>query len=75
MAKKETKVSFEKNMEKLHAIVQSIESGDLGLEEMIKKYEEGVLMIKSCREILDEAELKINKLLDDSDKTVPFKQE
>ena len=75
MAKKTEKPSFEDNIEKLQATVDEIESGELGLEEMIAKYEDGIKLIKACREILDKAELKINKLLEDSDKAEPFEPE
>jgi len=72
MTKKDKTPPFEKNIEKLQEIVEAIESGDLGLEETISKYEEGGKIIKACREILDKAELKITKLVENSDKTEPF---
>ena len=75
MAKKDKEPSFEQNLEKLQSIVEKIESGELGLEDMIKQYEDGIKLIKACREILDTAELKINKLLEDSDETESFEPE
>jgi exodeoxyribonuclease VII small subunit len=72
MAKKDKTPSFEGNIEKLQEIVEAIESGNLGIEETITKYEEGGKIIKSCREILDKAELKISRLVENSDKTEPF---
>ena len=72
MTKKDKTPSFEENIEKLQEIVEAIESGGLGLEETISKYEEGGKIIKTCREILDKAELKISKLVENSDKTEPF---
>ncbi len=74
MSKKDKVPTFEENIEKLQQIVDAIESGELGLEETIAKYEEGGKLIKLCRDILDKAELKISKLLEDSDKTEPFTQ-
>ncbi len=72
MAKKEKQNSFEENLEKLQVIVDRVDSGELGLEQMIASYEEGLSLIKICKSILDGAELKINKLVEDSDKTEPF---
>jgi exodeoxyribonuclease VII small subunit len=72
MTKKDKTPSFEENIEQLEKIVESIESGGIGLEETIAKYEEGGKIIKTCRDILDKAELKISKLVENSDKTEPF---
>ncbi|HOO55208.1 MAG TPA: exodeoxyribonuclease VII small subunit [bacterium] len=75
MAKKDKDAGFEQNMEKLQRIVEEVESGELGLEETINKYEDGMKLIKKAREILDKAELKITKLVEDSEKTEPFEDE
>ena len=39
-----------------------MESGELPLEAMIAKYEEGVALAKTCQQKLAEAELKIQQL-------------
>lgn len=72
MAKKEKTTSFEENLEKIQEIIEAIDSGRLGLEETISQYEEGGKLIRTCREILDKAELKITKLAENSDKEEPF---
>jgi exodeoxyribonuclease VII small subunit len=56
------KVSFEKAMARLEKIVESIEQGKIGLEESIKQFEEGMALIKRCRSVLADAELKIQQL-------------
>ncbi len=53
---------FEDAMKRLEAIVQSIEQGKIGLEESIRQYEEGMALIKRCRTVLTEAEMKIQHL-------------
>lgn len=73
MAKKDKTPSFEENLDKLQDIVEEVEKGELGLEETIARYEEAGRLIKTCREILDKAELKINKLVEDT--TEPFEPE
>jgi exodeoxyribonuclease VII small subunit len=75
MAKKDKMPSFEENLGKLQDIVDDVEKGELGLQETIAKYEDASKLIRSCREILDRAELKINKLIEGSDETEPFEPE
>lgn len=55
--------SFEKSMDRLEAIVSDMEGGELSLDAMIKRFEEGQSLIKFCTGKLDEVERKIEKLL------------
>lgn len=66
MAKK----NFELSMEQLERIVSDLESGDLSLEDSIKKFEEGIKLSKMCSKMLDETEKKILMLVQDSDGNV-----
>ena len=59
--------SFEASIEKLEQIVNDLESGDLSLEDSIKKFEEGVKLKNACAKKLDETEKKISILLADND--------
>ncbi len=65
MAKKRLK--FEEALAGLEDIVNAIEQGKIGLEESIGRYEEGMALIRHCRGILAEAELKIQKLQADAE--------
>ena len=56
------KLTFEQALENLEAIVSAIEAGEIGLEESIAKYAEGIELIKHCRGVLDSAEKKIQLL-------------
>ena len=56
------KVTFEQALGKLERIVEQIESGQIGLEDSIARYEEGIKLIRQCRTILDAAEKKIQLL-------------
>jgi len=56
------KLTFEQALENLEQIVAAIESGEIGLEESIAKYAEGIKLIKHCRGVLDAAEKKIQLL-------------
>ena len=55
-------VPFEEALQKLESIVEGMESGDLPLESLLAKYEEGVKLAKVCQDKLAEAELKIQQL-------------
>lgn len=53
---------FEEALEKLEAVVEAMESGELPLEKLIARYEEDVKFAKICQEKLAEAEVKIQQL-------------
>lgn len=54
--------TFEESLNRLQEISNSLESGDIGLEESIKLYEEGISLAKICYTTLKEAELKVTEL-------------
>jgi exodeoxyribonuclease VII small subunit len=53
---------FEEALQKLESIVESMETGELPLETMLTRFEEGVKLAGHCQARLDEAELKIQQL-------------
>lgn len=59
--------TFEQAIEKLEAIVDELEQGDLPLEETIKKFEEGMELSKFCTDKLNQAEQKLKKLVKTED--------
>lgn len=50
---------FEDAMQRLEEIVEKMESGDLPLEELIVRYEEGMKLVKVCQDRLTAAEQRI----------------
>ena len=70
--KKAENLSFEGALEKLENLVESMESGETPLEELVTRYEEGHKLLKLCQKRLSEAELKIEKLSADGTETVDF---
>ena len=54
-------------MAKLEGIVDALEDNDVSLEESVKKFEEGIKLVKDCQKQLQEAELKVNKLMGDGE--------
>ncbi len=55
---------FEDEMKELEAIVQSLERGELRLEESLQLFQRGVELARQCRTALDSAELKVRNLLE-----------
>src|ERR1041385_6089638 len=51
--------NFEQAMKRLEEIVEKMESGDLPLEDLIVRYEEGMKLVKICQERLAAAEKRI----------------
>lgn len=64
---KEKDFDFEETMEKLEKIVQELETGDLNLDDSIKKFEEGIKLSTSANKYLEEAENKITVLIKDGE--------
>ena len=55
-------LTFEQAMARLQAIVDRIESGQVGLEESMQQYAEGVGLVERCREILERCEQRVEEL-------------
>jgi exodeoxyribonuclease VII small subunit len=62
MGKKIDKNSFESKLNRLDEISSFLEKDDIGLEEAINLFEEGIELSRNCISILNEAELKITQL-------------
>ncbi len=54
--------SIEKSLERLEAIAMEMEAGELGLEEAMARYEEGMRLSASCEGYLDNVKVRIEKL-------------
>ena len=54
---------FEKSFKRLEKIVGEMEAGNLSLDEALKKYEEGISLVKGCSRMLKEAKVKVQKLV------------
>lgn len=53
---------YETLIEQLEELVERIESGEIGLEDSIKAYEQGVVLVAKARAILTRAEQRIEQL-------------
>jgi len=61
-AKPDQPLSFENALNQLETIVETMESGDVPLAELLAKFEEGNKLLKVCESRLKDAEMKIELL-------------
>lgn len=54
--------TFEQSLTQLQKIVTDLENGTLGLEESLGRFEQGVGLLRSCYQILEQAEQRIEVL-------------
>jgi len=64
-------LTYEEAYAKLEQILQSLESGDLPLEDALALYEQGAELAALCATKLDEAELRVRQW-QPGDETAPF---
>ena len=77
MSQEVKEMPFEQALKKLEGIVENLENGDLGLEDALKQYEEGVRLADLCSKRLTEAEKRVEVLMKTNAgkfKTVTFEE-
>ena len=57
-------IKFEEAIRKLEEIAKELESGNLSLDDSVDKFEEGMKLSKACTKMLNQAEKRINILID-----------
>ena len=71
---KKNQKSIESRLAELESILEELESGDLDLDQALKKFEQGVKLSRECQKTLEDAEIKIKILMDnelkDTDQTL-----
>lgn len=60
---------FESSLAQLETLVARMESGELGLEESLKAFEEGVRLTRHCQETLAAAQQKVQVLMEKQGKS------
>ncbi|HNX90862.1 MAG TPA: exodeoxyribonuclease VII small subunit [Candidatus Omnitrophota bacterium] len=58
-------MDFEKALEKLEKTVEELESGEVSLDMSLKKYEEGIKLVRLCQKKLNEAKQRVELLMKD----------
>lgn len=64
MPRKKSATLFEDSLKGLEEIVEQLEQGDISLEESLKSFEQGVNLTHICQKALQEAEQKVQILLE-----------
>jgi exodeoxyribonuclease VII small subunit len=70
----DAKITFEAALGRLESIVESMESGEVPLAELLAKFEEGTQLLKVCEARLKDAELKIEQLKKQKDGSLTFEK-
>ena len=73
--KQKSEFNFEEALEELERLVNSMEEGELSLEESMKTFEKGVKLTRECQAALRKAEQKVQLLLNENGETEAFKIE
>jgi exodeoxyribonuclease VII small subunit len=55
---------FDRALDEFKSIVEKLETGNLPLEESMVLFESGVLLQRRCEELLSQAELRFQRLVD-----------
>lgn len=68
---------FEDSLEELEQLVEQMEQGEISLEESLKSFERGVKLTNTCQKALQDAEQKVQILLEKNGKQTlePFNDE
>lgn len=69
MAQRKKKPDFEEALEMLEDIIESMESGELSLEESLKAFEQGIQLTRECQQKLENAEQRVRQLMADGSET------
>lgn len=69
-------IDFEASLKELEELVERMEQGDLSLEQSLKDFERGVALTRSCQQALQEAEQKVQILMqkDEQGELSPFEE-
>lgn len=67
--------TFEESLLKLEVIIRELESGEVPLDDMVKKYTEAMELVKFCNQKLENATETVNKILNSDGSFTEFKPE
>jgi exodeoxyribonuclease VII small subunit len=60
-------LDFEKTLAELEKLVESLEEGDLTLDESLAGFKQGIELTRQCQSALDHAQQTVEQLLDNED--------
>ena len=76
MSRKKKEPSFEESLSALEALVNKMEQGDMALEQSLEAFEEGVRLTRECQQRLQQAEQRVQLLIEKNGQVVktPFEE-
>ena len=66
-------MSFEEDLARLDAIARALENDRLSLDEALKLFEEGIARLRSAASALEQAEGRVQQLVEQADGTLTVK--
>ncbi|MEZ0122787.1 MAG: exodeoxyribonuclease VII small subunit [Candidatus Reddybacter sp.] len=66
MATRKRAINFEQSLKQLETLVESLETGNLNLDESLKSFEKGIKITRDCQTALSEAEQRVRILTSDT---------
>ena len=71
MPRRKNQPSFEDLLSELEALVETMEKGELSLEDSLKSFERGIELTRNCQKVLQEAEQKVQILVGKDENDLP----
>lgn len=71
---KSEQLCYEDAIERLESLIEALEDGNIPLQDLVEKFEQGSNLLKLCQSHLKEAEAKIEKLNTQTGELEPFSE-
>ncbi len=72
MATRKRAINFEQSLKQLETLVETLETGNLNLDESLKSFEKGIKITRDCQTALSEAEQRVRILTSDTALETPL---
>jgi exodeoxyribonuclease VII small subunit len=59
---------LESSIAEINTLIDQMEQGEISLEQSLERFERGIRLIKHCQKVLQEAEQKVQILINNNDK-------
>lgn len=63
MTRKTKQPDLESSLAEINTLIEQMEQGELSLEQSLERFERGINLIKHCQKVLQEAEQKVQILI------------
>ena len=70
MPRKKKEPDFEQSLAELESLVGQMEQGDMSLEQSLEAFEQGVKLTRECQQRLDQAEQRVQVLVEKNGRLV-----